>query len=564
MTESLGQRLRRARESRQLTLRQATESTRIRIHLLEALEADNYTAMTSAAQARGFLKIYTEFLGVDLEDALRTLQATAEAEPAGTLTGPFEHAAAPAPLPASDEASTVALRPRPRPTWLSALTGRREAATPAEAAPADEAPEKKEPSPGADGQDEPNVGGGPARPAMAGQDADADPVSEPDSDTEAEETASPVSSRISASIGALAGWLRFALRRRTLPSQELKEDSQVAEALQPAPAAPSPLPQQPSLSPDEILSEIGGELRQRREVLGLNFEEIEKYIHIRVPLLKALEGGTLDGLPSTVQTRGMLAVYAGFLDVDTDRILLRFADALQARHRAKYPDRAHATVARTAQPALPPLRAFIAPDLLFGAAMIVVLVALGIWGAGRVLTPSREEVALRSTAPSISEVLAGTDAPGSGIGLAGTPTAAGVLSSATPLTNILAAPTFAGDANIRLMVVALERTFLRVTVDGEEVFNGRVQPGGSFPFDGEEQVEILTGNGAALRVTFNGRDLGLMGGFGEVVSIIFTPGGVATPTPTVPPTATPTPRVTATPSPTTTPSLTPIVVSQAQ
>jgi hypothetical protein len=148
--------------------------------------------------------------------------------------------------------------------------------------------------------------------------------------------------------------------------------------------------------------------------------------------------------------------------------------------------------------------------------------------------------------------------------LAGTPTAAGVLSSATPLTNILAAPTFAGDANIRLMVVALERTFLRVTVDGEEVFNGRVQPGGSFPFEGEEQVEILTGNGAALRVTFNGRDLGLMGGFGEVVSIIFTPGGVATPTPTVPPTATPTPRVTATPSPTTTPSLTPIVVSRAQ
>jgi len=93
---------------------------------------------------------------------------------------------------------------------------------------------------------------------------------------------------------------------------------------------------------------------------------------------------------------------------------------------------------------------------------------------------------------------------------------------------------------------------VRVTVDGEEAFSGRVTPGDSYPFEGEDQVEILTGNGAALRVTFNGDDLGLMGNLGEVVSVIYTAAGIATPTPTPIPTITPTPRVTITPTATST------------
>ena len=53
-------------------------------------------------------------------------------------------------------------------------------------------------------------------------------------------------------------------------------------------------------------------------------------------------------LPSTVQTRGMLTNYATFLDMDVDKVLLRFADALQARHREKNPQEAR--VANLASP----------------------------------------------------------------------------------------------------------------------------------------------------------------------------------------------------------------------
>ena len=80
-----------------------------------------------------------------------------------------------------------------------------------------------------------------------------------------------------------------------------------------------------------------------------------------------------------------------------------------------------------------------------------------------------------------------------------------------------------------------------------------------YTYQAASQIEVLVGNAAALRVAFNGRDMGLMGSFGEVVDRIYTVQGVFTPTATPPPTPTATPNFTATPSitPTVTPSATP-------
>ena len=79
------------------------------------------------------------------------------------------------------------------------------------------------------------------------------------------------------------------------------------------------------------------ELRHNREALSLHLDEVERNTHVKAHYLEALEQGAMDKLPSTVQTRGMLSNYASFLDMDVDAVLLRFADALQARHREKNP-----------------------------------------------------------------------------------------------------------------------------------------------------------------------------------------------------------------------------------
>jgi hypothetical protein len=109
---------------------------------------------------------------------------------------------------------------------------------------------------------------------------------------------------------------------------------------------------------------------------------------------------------------------------------------------------------------------------------------------------------------------------------------------------------------VDIYVTVRQRGWMRVLVDGEVEFEGRVIPGSAYPFVGDETVEVLTGNGAALQIFFNGVDLGPMGTFGQVVNQIYGVEGVITPTPsaTLPATATqpvsPTPPVsTAVPGP---------------
>lgn len=103
------------------------------------------------------------------------------------------------------------------------------------------------------------------------------------------------------------------------------------------------------------------------------------------------------------------------------------------------------------------------------------------------------------------------------------------------------------DAPIQIYVSILRRAWMRVTVDGEVEFEGRVIPGSAYSFSGEFEVELITGNGAGLQVFFNGTDLGVLGVYGEVVYKLFTPEGVVLPTPTN--TAVPTNTPLASPTP---------------
>lgn len=299
---------------------------------------------------------------------------------------------------------------------------------------------------------------------------------------------------------------------------------------------------------DEIFAEIGRQIRERREMLSLTHEEIERHTRVRIAFQQAIEQGAVERLPSLVQTRGILANYAAFIDLDVESILLRFADALQARHREQRPNWPPRTKApMTVHSKLPPLRAFIASDLLFGGGAAIMLILFAVWGINRVVTVRATSIA-RSTAPSISDVLAGEPLPT-------------VLSEVTliPAVNTpLAAPTQAAveapppspvdpSITVQISLKADERTYLRVSIDDVVAFEGRTEPGKDYYYQAARQIEVLVGNAAAVRIAHNGRDLGRMGNYGEVIDQFYTARGIFTPTATLPPTSTPSPTATETP-----------------
>jgi cytoskeleton protein RodZ len=449
-TYSVGQQLKQARQARNLTIEQVTEATHIRAYAIDALEDDNFDALPSPVQARGFLRLYTDYLGLSLEELITNQRGESAEQPpeqAGTKTTAIETE------PAEEEPVEVEVEPEP------------------EAEPT--APETPEPVPAAP--------------------------------------------------------------RTSTPSQS-------------------------------IFLAIGAQLRQRRESLGLTLDEVERHTHVRKHYLQALEAGDFNHLPTSVQARGMLNNYANFLDLQVDAILIRFAEGLQAQRLERQPQPLESgnrtpgyqkpQRARFEHGVPPSIRRFLSLDLIFGGGLILFLLFFAIWGTSQVIG-LRTAPKTEATAPSISDMLLVSPAPGSGTSETAqtnelmTPSLANVSTSA-----VASYPTLI-PGHVQVIVIGLERAWVRVTVDGKIELEGRILAGSAYPFEGSEQIEVLTGDGSAVQIIYNQTNLGVMGTFGEVVDLIYTLKNVLKPTPTPLPTPTDTPRVTPTARGTLTPRYTP-------
>src|SRR5512137_495766 len=71
----IGSQLRAAREAQSLTLEQVFKATRIKQPFLEAIEANQFHTLPGPVQARGFVRSYANFLGLDGEHLASVLDA---------------------------------------------------------------------------------------------------------------------------------------------------------------------------------------------------------------------------------------------------------------------------------------------------------------------------------------------------------------------------------------------------------------------------------------------------------------------------------------------------------
>jgi len=538
MPETIGQRLKKAREYRNLTLEKVEEATHIRVQFLQALEADDFSAMPSPVQARGFLRNYAQYLELDLDQMVEEIRAAGpETEPETEPEVVFEdEPVIPSPDPEEPvpEGEVETSSESFWQTWLRRV--RRESGF-------------------LDQKTASQLGSEPATDLEAELSSETDIVSEEGAGRSSKDEEEPWT-EIRQNLSTLLSLGNIRLSRVQADSRPLSERS----VQEPEPESEPEAPVGSMPSSQEIINEIGQQLRQRRETLSLTLEEVERHTRMRAQFMDSLEKGNFDELPSPVQTRGLLTNYASFLDLDVDALLFRFADALQARHRERHPEK---PARRRGQPNipenLPRLRSFIAGDMLFGIGMVLLLVVFSVWGISRVIalqSEQRAEVEVEATGPSISEALIGTPVETvlSEVTL--------IPAEDTPIPNLpegtVEIPTPAANVNVQVNIIAAERTFLRVVVDGEEVFNGRTIPGNAYPYEAEQSIEILAGNGAAIRVVYNQRDLGLLGGFGQVASYLYTADEILIPTPVIPPTMTNTPFISPTPSITPSPTSTPL------
>jgi cytoskeleton protein RodZ len=106
--DTIGQQLKAARELKGVTASQAAAATHLKVQHVEALERDDYSRLAVPTYAKGFLRIYAEYLGLDPAPLLREYTARFVGQPV----------AAPAATPAAPADGSVFKSPR-RPLALA-------------------------------------------------------------------------------------------------------------------------------------------------------------------------------------------------------------------------------------------------------------------------------------------------------------------------------------------------------------------------------------------------------------------------------------------------------------
>ena len=438
MLDTIGQKLKQLREKNGISLEEISQHTRIRLSILLAIEDDDLSEIPSEAQARGFLKLYADYLKVDLYALLPSTSAEPQQQ-----------------LEVQDEILN------------------------------------------AQGQD----------------------LVESPSLTQPEPSEAPIQSSF---------------------EDESDQDNDNEKVF-------TEQPQTPSL---QLFRDIGHELRQRRDLLSLPLENIADYIHIKEDYLRALEAGKIDSLPSNVQARGMLQNYAHFLNMNTDAILLRFAEGLQQRRLENaQPGSVRRIPTRKASPTVISLKKFFTLDLFFGSLLILGILAFLIWGTSNMLKTTRNNETT-AVLPDVAEVLVATPMSFSDVVETFDPNQTQTQVSDEELEPTPIFTPISATARIQIVIVAKQDSWIRVISDYQQVFEGRLEPGNAYTYVGEDQVEIMSGNAAGLQIFFNQNDIGSVGVTGQVVNLIFNENGLIRPTATTTPTPTFTPEGTQTMTPT--------------
>ena len=319
-------------------------------------------------------------------------------------------------------------------------------------------------------------------------------------------------------------------------------------------------------------------LREAREQKGVSLEQVEEATCIRQKFLQALEEGDYGALPAETYVKGFLRTYAMYLELDPEEIIALY-EGREDEGKAALPQPGFFRPMDISMAA----PSWLTPDLVIGALLVVVLLAFGSWATWHYLPPTIKSqlLAWRATAtvtpsptattsvvlPSATPTATPTPIPTATPTEMPTATPTEVpTATPTPLPTVAAVvvtptstptsaptstptsvststptntPTLRVAAGVEVELNIVEYAWLRVIVDGEEVFVGSLEAGVTQTWRGRESVVLRCGNAGGVEATVNGEPLGLLGERGQVVDMEWFAEGV-TPTPATPtPTATP-------------------------
>ncbi|MFO8089389.1 MAG: DUF4115 domain-containing protein [Desulfatiglandaceae bacterium] len=313
--------------------------------------------------------------------------------------------------------------------------------------------------------------------------------------------------------------------------------------------------------------ELGNRLRAAREAKNLDYRDLTETTRLRPRFLEALERGDWDALPSPALARGFIATYARALDLDAAGLIERHSDALPDR-KSPFSGIQPKKPRRRIKPSIFLMCLVIAG--IFGGLFLV-------WrgGVGPEISSDREDTAppVVQTEPvspvgdsdrnirmpesekpgsaeeekvpqvasvseneteesastisepdfavpgGISEELSGLDTPVLEERGRGSETRSGEVSDQAGVKVGEQADNTTEKMPLTLKAYVRERTWMRISIDGEEPREYIFSPGNEPEWEARGKFDLLIGNAGGLVLELNGKRVGALGASGQVVKL---------------------------------------------
>jgi len=292
------------------------------------------------------------------------------------------------------------------------------------------------------------------------------------------------------------------------------------------------------------MAALGERLRREREARGISLEAISAQTRIGVRLLKAIEENALDQLPGGIFNKSFVRQYARFLGLDEEAAVREYLQGIGA-------GREEAVLPPEAEPAQEGLLATWGDYRLGLAAAVLAVIIAAVWyWLPRAAPPKEQPATATASQPSASSEPPATGEPAlpsentagparatvSASGQVKAPSEGGAAPAISPSSPAAAlSPPSAARAQLfqaaeiaaagevaeelLLQINARSTVWLSITADGEQQWQGILEPNQSRAVQASDSIRLTVGNAGGVELTLNGKAMGSLGREGEVKTV---------------------------------------------
>lgn len=255
---------------------------------------------------------------------------------------------------------------------------------------------------------------------------------------------------------------------------------------------------------------IGDELRKAREAKGYSLLDAENTTKIRMKYLEAIENEDFNVIPGKVYLKGFIKNYAGFLGVDTDKLLNHLNEFI-IDEQENYLEEADFT----------PTKDYSNFASLFSLKYIILYIS--IIGIGFLLITNTDWNTKPKQETNISK--SSTTQP-----IEEEPNLDVEKKESTYVPTQVKdeeknIPSMSGKVKVVLQAIR-ENSWALIKVDGVQKFMGIIKKNQQLTFTGQKNIFVHLGNAGAIDVSYNNMGIGTIGPMHKVIKKTFTREGI--------------------------------------